>query len=143
MAVPEILMLTGEFRTIPSPEGARVGLISYQWGFALRSDDSCFANSNLSLGPIHSRSSGCGGCRAYRRGTNGVDALTNSWIAGSGYTESYPTLGADWITPTPISMLDGNPSSNVAAVKSGDCKCRTRPPQSNSELLKCTPLRRT
>lgn len=62
MAVPEILMLKGEFRTIPSPVEARVGLISYQWGFALRSDDSCFAKSDLSLGPIHSRSSGCGGC---------------------------------------------------------------------------------
>jgi hypothetical protein len=49
------------------------------------------------------------GCLVYRRGTNGVDALTNSWIAGSGYTEGYPTLGADWIMPTPISMLDGNP----------------------------------
>jgi hypothetical protein len=48
------------------------------------------------------------GCQAYQRGTNSVDTLTKSWIAGSDYTESYPTLGADWITPTPISMLDGN-----------------------------------
>ena len=87
-----------------------MGLIGYQWGFALRSDDSRFAKSDLSLSPIHSRSSGCGACLSLSTKHEQRRRRTHEQLdCGSGYTESYPTLGADWITPTPISMLDGNP----------------------------------
>ena len=52
-------MLRSEFRTVPSSRPDRVGLIRYQWGFALRLEDSCFAKSDLSPCPIH--------CRRHRR----------------------------------------------------------------------------
>jgi len=52
-------MLRSEFRTVPSSRPDRVGLIRYQWGFALRLEDSCFAKSDLSPFPIH--------CRRHRR----------------------------------------------------------------------------
>lgn len=73
----------------PAPGDVRVGLIRYQWGFMLRSDDLRFVDFDLSPGPIHSRSSSCWFTWDYRWGENGVDTLTNGRIAGSGYTEGY------------------------------------------------------
>jgi hypothetical protein len=73
----------------PAPGEARIGLIRYQWGFTLESDDPRFTDFDLSPGPIHSRSSGCWFAWDYQWGKNGPDALTNSRIAGSGYKEGY------------------------------------------------------
>lgn len=79
----------------PAPGEARVGLVRYEWGFLLRSDDPRFADFDLSPGPIHSRSSGCWFQWENHWGKHGLEAIAAPHIGESsyriGYTPEQPT----------------------------------------------------
>ena len=73
----------------PAPGEARVGLLRYGWGLALRSDDPRFADFDLTPGSIHSRSSGCWFQWENRWGKNGVETIVAPHIGKSGYNDGY------------------------------------------------------
>jgi hypothetical protein len=73
----------------PPPGEARVGLVRYEWGLLLRSDDARFADFDLSPGPIHSRTSGCWFAWDSHWGKHGIDAISNARIGESGYRAGY------------------------------------------------------
>lgn len=73
----------------PPPGDARVGLVRYEWGLLLRSDDPRFVDFDLSPGPVHSRSSGCWFQWESHWGKQGIDAIAAPHIGESGYTVGY------------------------------------------------------
>ncbi len=73
----------------PPPGEARIGLVRYEWGLLLRSDDPRFADFDLSPGAIHSGSSGCWFQWENRWGKRGVEAITGPHIGESGYRAGY------------------------------------------------------
>jgi hypothetical protein len=87
----------------PAPGEAHIGQLRYDWGLMLRSDDTRFANFDLSPGPVHSRSSGCWfrwdstyGKTSVGRGVTGI---SNGRIGTSGYRDGYVPPRPD-TTPT-------------------------------------------
>lgn len=73
----------------PTPGEARVGLVRYEWGLLLRSDDARFADFDLAPGSVHSRSSGCWFQWENRWGKRGVEAIGTPHIGKSGYNDGY------------------------------------------------------
>ena len=73
----------------PPPGEARIGLVRYEWGLLLQSDDPRFADFDLSPGPVHSRSSGCWFQWENRWGKRGVEAIASPHIGASGYTDGH------------------------------------------------------
>lgn len=73
----------------PPPGDARVGLVRYEWGLLLRSDDPRFADFDLSPGAIHSSSSGCWFQWENRWGKRGVETITAPHIGKGGYNDGY------------------------------------------------------
>ena len=73
----------------PPPGDARVGLVRYEWGLLLRSDDPRFADFDLTPGAVHSRSSGCWFSWESHWGKQGIDAIATPHISESAYTAGY------------------------------------------------------
>lgn len=83
----------------PAPGDARVGLVRYEWGLLLRSDDPRFADFDLSPGSVHSRSSGCWFQWENRWGKHGVETIAAPHIGKGGYDDGY-TLEQPTNSPT-------------------------------------------
>lgn len=73
----------------PALGEARIGLVRYEWGLMLRSNDPRFTDFDLSPGVIHSRSSGCWFQWENRWGKRGVEAIGAPHIGKSGYNDGY------------------------------------------------------
>lgn len=83
----------------PPPGDARVGLVRYEWGLLLRSDDPRFVDFDLTPAAVHSRSSDCWFSWESHWGKQGIDAIATPHIGDSGYTAGY-TPGQPTSLPT-------------------------------------------
>ncbi|MGA1799527.1 hypothetical protein VH567_12190 [Sphingomonas sp. 4RDLI-65] len=93
--------LGGSYRATPgwpAPGEARIDQLRFDWGLMLRSNDPRFANFDLTPGAVHSRSSGCWFELDSAYAKDGVENISASRIANSGYREGFVPLRPD-VTP--------------------------------------------